>query len=164
MKNFIKIIVLLFAFTVNAQSLISIESTRELPVDMISRDSGIIAVEIVNFEKKINEGIWRLTLKDYIIKEEIVGQDSVGQDIIQEIKTEITTRFSEYTDEEMNTLSALVNLPAPDASELAEFVEEVFRQGLLLKTQQECLQGKGIYFSEAQDWVIINEDGTARPL
>lgn len=149
MKHFIKIILLFFAFTVNAQSLISIESTRELPIDLISRDSGVIAVEIVNFEKKTQEGIWRLTLKDFVIT------DST--------KIEIKTRFSEYTDEEMNMLSALVNLPAPDASELAEFVEEVFRQGLLLKTQQECLQGKGIYFSEAEDWEIVNEDGTARP-
>jgi len=62
------------------------------------------------------------------------------------------------TDEEMNQLSFGVDLPAPNPQELAEYVDEVFRQGLLLKTQLECTQGKGIYFSNAEDWEIVVEE------
>ena len=48
-------------------------------------------------------------------------------------------------------------------SNLRENIEEVFKQGLLLYTQQECINGisrepgKGMYFTEAQNWEIVQE-------
>ena len=44
--------------------------------------------------------------------------------------------------------------------ELLDSINELFRQGLLITTQQECQkgisgEGKGMYFSEIQDWIIV---------
>lgn len=42
----------------------------------------------------------------------------------------------------------------PDTISTSE-INELFRYGLLFITQQECLNGEGMYFSEATDWEII---------
>lgn len=142
--------------------IIAIKSNRELDFDLVTRIKGIVTVRIKNYEKKVDEGLWRVTLEDTCVEEIVTGQDEEGNDII-ETKTQSNIRFSEYDDATMNQLSLAIQLPAPDPSELAEYVENVFRQGLLLKTQMECADGKGIYLSEAQDWEIFYNEGEARP-
>ena len=57
-------------------------------------------------------------------------------------------------------LGKILQLKDSDFPSLTDYINELFRQGLLITTQQECQkgisgEGKGMYFSEAQDWIIV---------
>lgn len=53
-----------------------------------------------------------------------------------------------------------LNVDFSDNTLTLENINELFREGLLLTTQLECQQGistpgRGMYFSETQDWVKL---------
>ena len=69
-------------------------------------------------------------------------------------------RYKSYTYQELSQLGQTLNLDASNFPSLIDYINELFKQGLLVTTQQECQEGisgegKGMYFSEAQDWAII---------
>lgn len=70
------------------------------------------------------------------------------------------TRFKTMSYAELDALCDMLDVDSM-AIPMREKINESFRQGLLLVTQQECLNsisgeyGKGSYYSEAKDWEIV---------
>lgn len=67
-----------------------------------------------------------------------------------------------YTYEELEQLSSFLKLDRKKFKSDVEYINELFRQGLLLTTQQECVEGisgegLGMHFSRVDVWVIERE-------
>ena len=67
------------------------------------------------------------------------------------------TRFKTLSYDDLDGLAQVLNVDMSDKTKLRENINEVFRQGLLFITQQECQSGEGQYFTKAADWEIIRE-------
>ncbi|MCW0524143.1 hypothetical protein OKE68_07440, partial [Riemerella anatipestifer] len=74
--------------------------------------------------------------------------------VIKRLGTPVT-RIKVYTYEELEQLSKLLRLNLEDFESYTDYINELFRKGLLIITQKECQEGKGMYFSESQDWEIV---------
>ena len=72
-------------------------------------------------------------------------------------------RFKTMTYDELNELAQYLDIELEQENSVSKY-EELFRQGLLFITQQECIngisgeEGKGMYFTEASDWEIVPEE------
>ena len=80
------------------------------------------------------------------------------KEVVKVLGTNI--RSKSYTYQELSQLGQILNLNISNFPSLTDYINELFRQGLLITTQQECQkgisgEGKGMYFSEAQDWIIV---------
>lgn len=104
--------------------------------------------EVPNPEFQINPDAPEfLTVPNY---EEVTKTRTVKKQIGKDV---YRTKKMSYT--ELDQLAQILQVDMTDTSGLRENINELFRQGLLLITQQECQAGEGNYFSEAQDWEII---------
>ena len=103
-----------------------------------------------------------MNVADEETDEPILNEDGSTEEKQVEITKVLasTTRSKTYTYEELNQLGKFLQISTTDFPSLTDYINELFRKGLLLTTQQECqkgvsVEGKGMYFSEAQDWEII---------
>lgn len=64
-------------------------------------------------------------------------------------------RFKIMLYAELDQLSDTSSVSFKEKAKLRENINVLFRQGLLIITQKGCLEGSGIYFSEAQYWEIV---------
>lgn len=65
-----------------------------------------------------------------------------------------------YTYEQLEQLSAFLELDRKKFKSDVEYINELFRQGLFIMTQKECAEnlsgeGLGMYFSRANQWEIV---------
>lgn len=140
---------------------IAIRSKKKLPFDLVARIEGFIKVEI-DLYQRTKEG-WYLRIIDtctYEVQEqeEQPNPENPAEMISVPVKVEKTAsiiREKVYPAEFLNTLAIAVNAKKLIKNEsFAVDLDKLFQAGLLALTQQECMEGKGIYLSNAQDWEI----------
>ncbi|MCQ4155128.1 hypothetical protein PG294_07195 [Riemerella anatipestifer] len=125
---------------------------------------GIVTMEIDLIQNKPTENKYELRIIDTCTKEveeevnevEPITQETITKKImvIKRLGTPVT-RIKVYTYEELEQLSKLLRLNLEDFESYTDYINELFRKGLLIITQKECQEGKGMYFSESQDWEIV---------
>lgn len=84
------------------------------------------------------------------ITKQVLIKKQVGETVVRN-----TNR--KYSYEEINKIISNLGFNEELSNLSAEKINELFRQGLLLITQEECLKQEGIYFSEASDWEIVRD-------
>lgn len=131
---------------------IAIRSNKEL---YFPEGKGIITMKINFIQINPEVGTYTIRLEDSCTRE------VVEEDVIKTVSIGIPRiRFKTMTYEELDTLYESLNIDQLDLK-MREKVDESFRQGLLLITQKECIDGisgeanKGQYYSEAEDWYIL---------
>lgn len=144
--------------------MIAIKSNKNLMFPPNHR--GIVIMEIDLIQNKPSEEVYELRIIDKCIQEveetyeetdPITGQtEEKTRTVIKQLGTE-QIRPRKYHYNFLNQLSQELHLNIEDFSSYTEYINELFRQGLLIITKQECLNGKGMYFSEAQDWEIVRD-------
>ena len=144
---------------------IAIKSNKKLQFPPTS--IGYVVMEIDLIQNKPKEGIYELRIvdrcvEDVLEKVHIINEqgESEEKDVLIEKTIASTTRFKTYTYDEIKELGNALNLNPNDYESLTDYINDLFRHGLLITTQQECQkgisgEGKGMYFSEAQDWVKL---------
>lgn len=146
--------------------MIAIQSTKKLQFPPAS--VGYITMEIDLIQNKPKEKLYELRIidtctDDVIEKVSVPNEDGTG---LEEKELNVTkilgtnVRFKTYTYDELSMLGKILQLNVLDFPSLTDYINELFRQGLLITTQQECQkgisgEGKGMYFSEAQDWILV---------
>lgn len=117
-----------------------------LGVVTIKLDMPIIRFEGEEYELRLIDSCTKTTVVD--------GKEVIKKVGVDEIRTK---RYSyDYIQAVASSLSINISKDT-----LVRDIEELFREGLLKLTQQECINGvsgvenKGIYYSEAQDWEIV---------
>lgn len=143
---------------------IAIESTRKLPFDPVVRIEGFVKVEIDLYQR--TEKGWYLRIVDTCTYEvEEMREQSNPENSEETIKVPVMVekqksviREKEYPAEFLNTLAIAVNAKELIKNEsFALDLDKLFKAGLLALTQKECMEGKGVYFSETQDWEIVRD-------
>jgi hypothetical protein len=136
--------------------MIAIKSNKEL---YFPDGKGKVTMRIDMIINRPDAQAYEMRLIDTCTKE--VTEDEVTK--VLKIGTP-KTRFKTMTYEELDTLVANLNIENITKETLREDINEIFRQGLLVVTQMECMNGisgepgKGQYYSEAQDWEILREE------
>lgn len=159
--------------------MIAIQSNKKLQFPPAS--VGYVRMEIDLIQNKPIEEVYELRIidtcfdivlekqlkKDYIPKiteeEPITLMEPIEQDYeeVETIKVLGTnTRLKRYTYNELKQLSTKLNVDFSDKSLALQNINQLFQKGLLIITQTECQQGisgegKGMYFSEINDWESI---------
>ena len=145
--------------------MIAIQSTKKLQFPPAS--VGFVTMEIDLIQNKPKEELYELriidTCTDSVIEKiavpNIQGEiEEQSAEVLKVLGTNI--RSKSYTYEELSQLGQILKLNVSNFPSLTDYINELFRQGLLITTQQECQkgisgEGKGMYFSEAQDWIIV---------
>lgn len=146
--------------------MIKIQSVRELTFDPVTRVTGIIEVEIINYTRNVVQGTYNLTLQDSVLipttmmepfhipakyneDGSIKEPERWEEREVTYMERESRIRNRVYKDAELNQLIAGLQVEEPIT---IENIDDVFRDGLLYITQMECDQNKGIYFSKSEDW------------
>ena len=140
--------------------MIAIQSNKKLQFPPAS--VGYVTMEIDLIQNKPKEEVYELRILD-ICTDVVIEKNPVLNtqgEIVEEEKEVVKVlgtnfRYKSYTYQELSQLGQTSNLDASNFPSLIDYINELFKQGLLVTTQQECQEGKGMYFSEAQDWVII---------
>ena len=145
--------------------MIAIQSNKKLQFPPAS--VGFIKMEIDLVQNKPKEEVYELrivdTCTDVVLEKtpvfNIQGEvEEEEKEVVKVLGTNI--RSKSYTYQELSQLGQILNLNISNFPSLTDYINELFRQGLLITTQQECQkgisgEGKGMYFSEAQDWIIV---------
>ena len=145
--------------------MIAIKSTKKLQFPPAS--IGYVTMEIDLIQNKPNDEVYELriidTCTDVVIEKTFVPNiqgeiEEQEKEVVKVLGTNI--RSKSYTYQELSQLGQILNLNISNFPSLTDYINELFRQGLLITTQQECQkgisgEGKGMYFSEAQDWIIV---------
>lgn len=159
--------------------MIAIQSNKKLQFPPAS--IGYVRMEIDLIQNKPIEEVYELRIidtcfdivlekqlkKDYIpkiTKEEPIAlieptkEDYEEVEVIKVLNTH--TRFKKYTYNELKQLSIKLNVDFSDKSLALQNINQLFQKGLLIIAQTECQQGisgegKGMYFSEINDWESI---------
>ena len=124
-------------------------------------------MEIDLIQNKPSEELYEVRIVDTCfdnVKEKVETLNEKGE-IVEEIKDTVkvfgtNVRIKVYPYAQLKQLATQLNIDFSDNTLTLENINELFREGLLLITQSECQQGisapgKGMYFSEAQDWVKL---------
>ena len=145
--------------------MIAIQSNKKLQFPPAS--IGYVTMEIDLIQNKPKEGVYELRILDtctdvVIEKTPVLNMQGEIEEEEKEVVKVLGTnfRYKSYTYQELTQLGQILNIDASNFPSLIDYINELFKQGLLVTTQQECQEGisgegKGMYFSEAQDWVII---------
>ena len=145
--------------------MIAIQSNKKLQFPPAS--VGFIKMEIDLIQNKPSEELYEVRIVDTCfdnVKEEVETINDKGElvketkDIVKVFGTNV--RFKQYAYAQLRKLATQLNVDFSDNTLTLENINELFREGLLLTTQLECQQGistpgRGMYFSEAQDWVKL---------
>lgn len=133
---------------------------------------GFIEMEIDLIQNNPVEESYGLRIKDSCIDivEETIQETNEEMEGITErkIQKEVVLQshyrpIKVYTYNELNWLSKALNLNKDDFENESQYINELFRQGLLLTTQKECRdgisgEGLGMYFTRAEEWEILREN------
>ena len=145
--------------------MIAIQSNKKLQFPPAS--IGYVTMEIDLIQNKPKEEVYELRIVDtctdvVIEKTPVLNMQGEIEEEEKEVVKVLGTnfRYKSYTYQELTQLGQILNIDASNFPSLIDYINELFKQGLLVTTQQECQEGisgegKGMYFSEAQDWVII---------
>ena len=145
--------------------MIAIKSTKKLQFPPAS--IGYVTMEIDLVQNKPKEEVYELrivdTCTDVVVEKtpilNIQGEiEEEEKEVVKVLGTNVRSKI--YTYQELSQLGQILKLNVSDFPSLTDYINELFRQGLLITTQQECQKGisgagKGMYFSEVQDWIII---------
>ena len=130
--------------------MIAIKSNKDL---YFPSGKGKVTMSINLIQNKPEEKVYEMRILDTCEREVTVDNQIVKQFI------GYITRFKTMTYDELDTLYNSLNMDNVELP-MREKINESFRQGLLAVTQKECIdgisgeEGKGQYYSEAQDWEI----------
>ena len=145
--------------------MVAIQSNKKLQFPPAS--VGFVKMEIDLIQNKPSEELYELRIVDTCfdnVKEEVETlneKEEVVKSTIDTVKVLGTNvRLKQYAYTQLKELAIQLNVDFSDNNLTLENINELFREGLLLTTQLECQQGisgegKGMYFSEIQDWTII---------
>ncbi|WP_018676104.1 hypothetical protein [Riemerella columbina] len=146
-------------------SKIAIKSNKDLMFPPMHR--GVVTMEIDLIQNKPKEELYELRIIDTCtinveetkeVKNPISGEVESTEIVnVKKVLGTPVTRLKSYTYEDLGQLSAVLNLNHEDFETQTDYINELFRQGLLITTQQECEAGKGMYFSETKDWEIVRD-------
>lgn len=162
--------------------MIAIQSNKKLQFPPAS--VGYVKMEIDLIKNKPSEGIYEIRIIDTCfdkiiekrLKQNYVQQYTVVEPIVKIVPTvndyedveiikilQTNTRITKYDYAELKKLAEFLKVDFSNNELILENINNLFKQGLLLTTQQECLQGisgvnKGMYFSKIDDWAIIIEE------
>ena len=145
--------------------MIAIKSTKKLQFPPAS--IGYVTMEIDLVQNKPKEEVYELrivdTCTDVVVEKtpilNIQGEIAEEEkEVVKVLGTNVRSKI--YTYQELSQLGQILKLNVSDFPSLTDYINELFKQGLLITTQQECQkgisgEGKGMYFSEAQDWIIV---------
>jgi hypothetical protein len=139
--------------------MIAIKSNKEL---YFPDGKGFVTMEINLIQNDPKARTYTMRLEDVCTREVIDGETTktvrIGNPRI---------RFKTMSYDEIDALYALLDVEDLELN-LRQKIDESFRQGLLAVTQKECQDGisgedgKGQYYSEAQDWYILREGDTSK--
>ena len=145
--------------------MVAIQSNKKLQFPPAS--VGYVKMEIDLIQNKPSEELYEVRIVDTCfdnVKEEIETLNEKGE-LVKEVKDTVkvfgtNVRLKVYPYAQLKQLATQLNVDFSDNTLTLENINELFREGLLLTTQLECQQGistpgKGMYFSEAQDWVKL---------
>lgn len=145
--------------------MIAIQSNKKLMFPPAS--VGFVKMEIDLIQNKPSEELYELRIVDTCFdnaQEEVESlneQGEVVKSIVDTVKVFGTNvRLKQYTYAQLKELATQLNVDFSDNTLTLENINELFRKGLLITTQLECKQGisgqgKGMYFSEVQDWITL---------
>lgn len=151
--------------------MIAIKSNKPLTFDPVSREMGIITVSIDSYMRNSKDDTFTLYITDLveytaptkIRVKEVVGLDNNNQEIYEFVEKTIFAdrrkhiqRTKVYSTQELVSLGQTLGIYDIEVLTIIDKLDELFRKGLLAITQMECVEGKGIYMSEAGDWFIHN--------
>lgn len=151
--------------------MIAIKSNKPLTFNPVSREMGVITVSIDSYMRNTKDDTFTLYITDLVeyvapvtVKvREVVGLDENNQEVYEMVEKTIfadrrkqMSRTKTYKVEELITLGRSLGISDIEVRTLVEKTDELFRKGLLAITQMECVEGRGIYMSEAGDWFIHN--------
>ncbi|MCX8526149.1 hypothetical protein OF897_19730 [Chryseobacterium formosus] len=151
--------------------MIAIQTNKDV---IFNSTRGIIKMEIDLCQNKPNQKIYEMRIIDSISKvldQEVTTKDEEGNDVKETIQVRKTfdtkpPRFKTMTYKELDALAEILNIDITQGN-FRESINELFRRGLLAITQKECIDGisgevgRGLYFTEAQDWEIVKEEQQA---
>ena len=147
---------------------IAIETNKEFQFD--GDRTGFIRMEIRSVTNDIISEMYTLNILDSVFKVETVQvrkDDPTGEDDKFEtsvarfnIGSKLRTVTRSY--KELDALAKLLNLKREDFKNESHYVNSLFRKGLLLITQRECLEGYmgtnlGRYKTTAVDWKDVSK-------
>jgi hypothetical protein len=127
---------------------------------------GFVKMEIDLIQNKPSEEVYEIRIIDTCF-EIINGEQEVlenGEFVKKQVEVEkilgTNTRLKKYAYAELIGIGKMLNIDFSDNSKTIENINELFSKGLLLITQSECQQGisgegKGMYFSNVQDWETV---------
>ena len=124
-------------------------------------------MEIDLIQNKPKEEVYELrivdTCTDVVVEKtpilNIQGEiEEEEKEVVKVLGTNVRSKI--YTYQELSQLGQILKLNVSNFPSLTDYINELFKQGLLITTQQECQkgisgEGKGMYFSEVQDWIIV---------
>ena len=145
--------------------MIAIKSNKKLQFPPAS--IGYVTMEIDLVQNKPKEEVYELrivdTCTDVVVEKtpvlNIQGEIAEEEkEVVKVLGTNVRSKV--YTYQELSQLGQILKLNVSDFPSLTDYINELFKQGLLITTQQECQkgisgEGKGMYFSEVQDWIIV---------
>ncbi len=146
--------------------IIAIETKRELFFGQ--NKSGFIRMNIDLIINNPSREEYTLKIVDSCLKKEVLShpmENDAGVIQMQEetIERELikTERYVTYTYDDVKKLAGYLKLDKSKFSSEVEYINELFRQGLLAITLQECKdgisgKGKGMYQSEIKDWALVD--------
>lgn len=139
--------------------MIAIKSNKEL---YFPSGKGVVTMSIDMIINRPELGVYEMRIVDTCEREVTVGEETVTQFV------GFITRFKTMTYEELDELVVLLDVDMTVGS-LRENINELFRQGLLIVTKKECVDGiygepgLGQYASQAEDWEIYRPTSEERP-
>jgi hypothetical protein len=139
--------------------MIAIKSNKEL---YFPSGKGFVTMSMDMIINRPETGTYEMRIVDTCERETMMDNQPITQFV------GFMTRFKTMTYEELDALAELLNVDMTVGS-LRENINELFRQGLLIVTQKECVDGiygepgLGQYASQAQDWEIYRPTEEERP-
>lgn len=129
---------------------------------------GFIEMEIDLIQNNVAEQSYSLRIKDSCI--DITNRTETneqGKEVTTQEEIVLTSMYRDlksYSYDEVNTLSKMLQLDRSKFKSETEYINELFRKGLLITTQKECVDGLGgapglgMFFTEASDWEIVRNN------
>lgn len=151
--------------------MIAIQTNKEF---VFNSSKGFIRLEIDLIQNKPREELYVMRIIDSVNKDvqeeqQFAVVDDEGNTTyetrtvtVNKVLETKPVRFKAMTYQELDQLAELLDVDMSQGN-LRENINNLFRKGLLIVTQKECQdgisgeQGKGMYFTEAQDWEIFGK-------
>ena len=126
---------------------------------------GFIEMEIDLIQNNVADQLYSLRIKDSCIDvAESTETNEQGEGVTKQEEIVLISMYRDlktYTYEEVDFLSKMLQLDRSKFKSETEYINELFRKGLLITTQKECVDGLGgapglgMFFTEASDWEIV---------